>query len=256
MKINLPKPLKPKYESFVNRYGKLDDFLQPAAFCDTSFLIDYIESDIHNPNYKKYPWYIEQPDDKLFIEYLKSEKRTKKIYKIREAIDNFNNKLNLIYSPASRLELEEVLSESAFRNYGIEVSDIKHLQRKSKKEIGEIINRIRLDQKKKATNKELKNLYFHFFFVTYKGPEILPGLHEADLKNIQITKKDICKFGFLANLQIGFTDIFHLISAQKLGCKYFFSLDKDFTRAINEIQSIFNLKVVTDIDKMIELVRK
>lgn len=256
MKPSFPKSIKPKYSSFVDRSGKVDSFIQPAAFCDTSFLIDYIDSDSHNPDYNRFPWNKENPDDKLFREYLKSEQRTKQIYRIREIIENFDNKLNLVYSPACRLELEEVLSEYAFRNYGVEVSDIKHLQRKSRKEIGDIINKIRLDSKLKGPSNELNNLYYHFFLITDNITEFLPGLYEVDLINIRITKKDFYKFGFLANLQIGFADIFHLISTQRLGCKYFFTLDKDFARASSEIESIFNFEVVTEIDKMVDLVKK
>ncbi len=255
MKYNLPKSKKPTYSSFVDRYGRLESYFQPAAFCDTSFLMDYIDSDAHNPEYNKFPWYSENPEDKLFMEYLKADKRTKKIYKIREIIDNSENKINLVYTPACRLELEEVISETAFRNYGVEVSDIKHLQRKSRKEIGEIINRIRLDTKKNEPSNELRNLYYHFFFVTSSLPELLPGLFEVDLVNIKITKRDIYKYGFLANLQIGFADIFHLVSAQRLGCKYFFTLDNDFSRAASEIEIMFNIKIIADIDKMVDLVK-
>ena len=196
------------------------------------------------------------PEDVLFREFLKSEYRTKKIYKIRETIENFDNKLNLVYSPACRLELEEVFSETAFRNYGVEVSDIKHLQRKSRKEVGDIINKIRIERNSNVSNEELNNLYHHFFFMTMSSGELLSGLYEVDLVNIKITKNNIYNIGFLANLQIGFADIFHLISASKLGCEYFFTLDNDFNRASSEIETFFKLKIVSDIDRMWELIKK
>lgn len=91
--------------------------------------------------------------------------------------------------------------------------------------------------------------------MTIDSTELLSGLYEVDLVNIRITKNDIYRLGFLANLQIGFADIFHLISAQRLGCKYFFTLDKDFERASSEIERIFKFKIVSDIDRMISVVK-
>ncbi len=254
-KFDLPKPSKPRYSSFVDRSGKLSEFLNPAAFCDTSSLLDYYESEIHNPDYKKLPWNKEDSVTIKFREYLRTNQRSKKIYKIREAIENSCNEINLVFSTACRLELEEVFTEIAFKRYGVEVSDVKNLQKKSKKEIGDIINRIRIDRNSNENDLDLYNLYQNFFFMTIDSTELLSGLYEVDLVNIRITKNDIYRLGFLANLQIGFADIFHLISAQRLGCKYFFTLDKDFERASSEIERIFKFKIVSDIDRMISVVK-
>lgn len=253
MKFNIPKAERIKYSSFVKRTGKLEDFFIPAAFCDTSFLVDYADSASLNPMIKGLPWNQEYPETVLFKEYLKSEQRTKKIYRIREILENYENKVQLVYSPACRLELEEVLTERSFKNSGVGALDIKSILRKGRKEIGDIIEKIMRDSMAKGASNEQINLY-HAFFLLTADSEMFIGLWEADLVNIKITKKDFYKIGFLANLQIGFADIFHLISASKLGCKYFFTFDHDYTRASTEIKSIFDIQVVTEIDKMIDII--
>lgn len=121
--MKLPKSLKMSYSSYVDRTGRLVNYLQPAAFCDTSFLLDYIDSDVHNPDYKRFPWNTDIPEETLFRDYLKSELRTKKLYKVREIVENDESKINLVFTPACRLEMEEVLSETYFRNFGVQVSD-------------------------------------------------------------------------------------------------------------------------------------
>lgn len=55
----------------------------------------------------------------------------------------------------------------------------------------------------------------------------------------------------LSKYQIGLADIFHLMVASHLGCSNFLTFDQDFRTAKVEIQELFNLKVISNIDEII-----
>lgn len=257
MKFNLPKSKKLKYQSFVLKSGKLRPDLRPAIFCDTSFLLDYWNSSIHNSEFDQFPFNKVDPIDATFLEYLKSDVRTKKIYEVRRKIENFSNKKTLVFSPACRLELEEVLSALRFKKYGVEVTENSIITKKKNKEIGDILLKIKKDfeiNEKESIQNNLQLLFHHFFFTTDRIEEGLLGILEVDIINFQLTKKDHRNLIYLANLQVGFADIFHIISASRLGCNYLFTLDSDFQRISNEVKKLYNIEIVTDPKKMLEIV--
>lgn len=255
--MKLPEPRKRNSESIVTRTGRLKEPYLPAAFCDTSFLLDYWDSSIHDPKFNDFPSNLasEQSYEKKFIEYLKSDNKLLKMWGIREIIENYKNKINLVFSPACRLEMEDVLSNIRFKSIAYELRPSSNLQRKGKKDIGDIIKKLMNDYGKDPKNQDLRLLYYHFFFTTSQIDEGLFGLMEVDIKNFKITRDDFYHLGFLANLQIGFSDVFHLICARNLGCTYFFSNDTDFTRSKDDIEKLFGFEIVTDLARIKEIIK-
>jgi hypothetical protein len=102
----------------------------------------------------------------------------------------------------------------------------------------------------------LKDLFFYLFQTTSDISNGLPSFIEADIVNIKFTKKDFYKLYFFANQQMGFADLFHLISANRLGCKYFFTFDSDYEQCKEEVKEQFDLIVIKDIHEMVRLIRK
>jgi hypothetical protein len=260
--MKLPQANKITYQSGTTKNGKLLKHLKPAAFCDTSFLFDYWSSIIHSPFLQSNPLSLNDQVEELFIEYTRAHSRTKKLYQIRRKIEEFDSNLNLIYTPACRLELEGITTASRFKKYGIEVSEsTSSFVKKGNKEIGDILSKLKKDftdnLRKNGHNnidEKIKLLFHHFFFTTDRIDEGLEGIIEVDIINFTLTKKDHKNLIYLANMQVGFADIFHLLSAIKLGCEYFFTLDSDFNRIKEEIAQVYKIEIVTDLQRMLALV--
>lgn len=170
MKLSSSKPVL--YSSYVTNSGKLKSHLRPAAFCDTSFLLDYWNSIIHDPLLQINPNSLNDQTEQVFIEYLKADARTKKIYQIRRKFTDGNSRLNLVFTPACRLELEEVITALRFKKYGSEVVEGIQVSKKNGKEIGDILSRLKMDfhtkrrKRKKDLGEQGLDLLFHHFFYT------------------------------------------------------------------------------------------
>jgi len=257
-KIKLPKSKRPTYSSFVDSYGALENYFQPSVFCDTSFLLDYWNSDKHDPKYLVHHFNKPDKHKETLDKYFDPDKKTKKLFELRNIIDNYQTNYHFIYSPACRFELEEIITYNRFKNFVTENHDITAVEKKGRKDIGSIVNKVKLDFEKEPDNasQELRDLYFFLCQTTSEINEGLPAFIEADIVKVNFTKKDFYKFSVFANQQIGFADIFHLITAKRLRCKYFFTFDNDFELCKKDIKEQFDLIVLTKIDDMIKTVRK
>ena len=259
--MNNLNPKQPAYSGFVTKTGKLHKRFRPAAFCDTSLLIDYWNSSVHDPYFEGHPLNQRDPIDKVFFDYLKSDTRTRKIYSIRQKVKDLKCKVNLVYSPACRLEAEEVITSLRFKKYGAEVTDSSLILKKGSKEVGDILSKIKRDyfdafnkHGAEEMDSNLRMLYWHFFFTTDHIELGLEGILEADIINLSLTKNDFHRLTYLANQQVGLADIFHLITAHRLGCDYFFTLDSDFKRVESDIKELFKLEIVLDPQKMLSII--
>lgn len=259
--MKLPPAKKITYQSGISKNGKLLKQFKPAAFCDTSFLFDYWSSIIHSPLLQSNPLSQKDQVEEFFLDYTNAHSRTKKIYQIRKRIEDFDSNLNLIYTPACRLELEEIITASRFKKYGIEISEsTSSFIKKGNKEIGNLLLKLKKDftnDIKKSgpikMDKNLKLLFNHFFFTTDEINEGLEGIIEFDIINFSLTKKEFKNLIYFANMQVGFADIFHLLSAFKLGCAYFFTLDSDFNRIKEDVAHIYKIEIVTELPRMLAL---
>jgi len=260
-RYNLPEPIKVKYEGGVTKTGKLIASLLPAIFCDTSFLIDYWHSILYIPGLERSP---NSHGDKiaiLFNHYVKADTRAKKLYKIRERLEMLDTQCKLVFSPACRLEMEEATTQLRFKKLTMDVDEALNAHKKSNKEVGEVLRKIRKDfiQHKRgrrilSINQAFSELYWHFFDVTPPfSDDAFFGLHEVDVKNFSLTKRDLKRLMEFSNLQIGFADIFHLLTAYKLGCQYFFTFDNDFLRIEEEALKYYKIKIVSNPDTMLSL---
>ncbi len=250
-----PKARKRKYSSNVSPSGKLLRRFGVSAYCDTSFLFDYWNSSAHDPNFTSFPSNREDPITDKLAYYLKHDRRTKKVFEIRRLFDDFDAGLSLVYTPACRLELEEIMTQASFQHEAALVAGAKYVSNQGRKWVGERLGEILSDFSKNQEDEELKQLYHGFFHMTSFAGEGLVGLVEVDILNLSITQKDFYRIGFLANLQLGLADIVHLLATERLGCKYFFTFDNDFARASSQIKEYLGFEIVTDPSLMLRLVR-
>jgi predicted nucleic acid-binding protein len=74
----------------------------------------------------------------------------------------------------------------------------------------------------------------------------LVGLLQADIVNFELTlEKAWQEPSAYAYLQLGVSDILHILLAQHLGCDYVATFDDDFRRARSIIEEKSKMKVLT-----------
>ncbi len=233
--------------------GRLQDEYLPAVYFDSSIIIDYwitegMEISLDEEN-KEPEWneIIHGPLVKVIRELLQSDKRINQVIEIRKKLMFEEVKLTPVTSPASLWELQEWYAESGIKQLGAEISGATFLQRKSKKEIGDILKRgydLWKAEGKDKHNDPIKGTSglellsqatcINLSFANSHG---LSGILLAEIENFywppkqSRNRKQFPSPINLAYLQLGTADIFHLLFANHLGCQFFASFDSDFRRA-------------------------
>jgi hypothetical protein len=245
---------------YVTRTGRLKAKYLPAIYFDSSVLIDYwmtegLETDwTEDPTEK----IISESEPKSLVvvrELLKADKRLQKVVEIRKKLIFGSSKLSAVISPLALLELMAWQAEAAFKRYATEAAGVHIIQRKSKKEIGDCLKKLlelRRDEiekqkgKKKGYSTGLETLmndtWLNRSFAECHG---LRGLLQADVVNFKLTLDKAWQEPFAyAYLQLGISDIVHILLAQHLGCHYIASFDDDFRRGRNIIEEENKIEVL------------
>ena len=246
---------------YVTRSGKLKVKFLPAVYFDSSVLIDYwmtegLELDVPEDQVLKI---IRENEPKNLIvirELLKADKRVQRVVEIRRKLLFGKPKLSAVISPLSLLELMEWNAEAAFKQTAAEAVGARSIQRKSKKDIGNYLKKLlelRRDEIEKQRGKKkqystgleilMSDTWLNKGFVESHG---LQGLLQADIVNFKLTiDKAWQEPSAYAYLQLGISDIMHILIAQHLGCDYIATFDEDFRRASDTIQEENRIKVLT-----------
>jgi hypothetical protein len=237
-------------DGILTESGKLRDQFLPAVYFDSSVLIDYwltegSEIELPEGSVERIMLERESEDTKILRELLKSDRRIAGMIEIRKKLLFENVKVSAVISPLSLLELMEWNAEAAFKETAVEVAGTLLIQRKSKKEIGDYLKKpLELREEEVKTQRGQKG-EIHDYSST--GLEIimgdtwlnrsfaechgLQGLLQADIINFRLAIDQSWQEPFVyAYLQLGISDIFHILIAQHLGCEYFASFDSDFVR--------------------------
>lgn len=246
---------------YVTRIGRLRAKYLPAIYFDSSVLIDYwmtegLETD-----------WTEDPVEKIISEnypkslmvvreLLKADKKLQKVVEIRKKLIFGLSKLSAVISPLALLELMEWKAEASFREYASDAAGVHIIKRRSKKEIGDYLKKLlelRRDEIEKQKKKEngystgleiiMSDTWLNRSFAECHG---LIGLLQADIVNFKLTLDRAWQEPFAyAYLQLGTSDILHILLAQHLGCIYIASFDDDFRRAREIIEEDTKMKVLT-----------
>ena len=246
---------------YVNRSGKLRAECLPAVYFDSSVLIDYwmtegLEIDRSEDPMLKITSENEPKSLLVVRELLKADKRIEKVIEIRKKLLFGKPKLSAVISPLSLLELMEWNAEAAFKETAAEAAGALIVQRKNKKEIGDYLKRLlelRRDEIKKRKGRKrefstgleilMSDIWLNRGFAESHG---LQGLLQADIVNFRLTL-DITwqEPSAYAYLQLGVSDILHILLAKHLGCRYIASFDEDFRRVNHIIEEESGIKVLT-----------
>ncbi len=246
---------------YVNRSGRLKAKYLPAVYFESSVLIDYwmtegLEIDWSEDPMQKVISGNEPKNIIVVRELLKADKRIEKVIEIRKKLVFGNAKLNAVISPLALLELMEWNAESAFKETAAEATGALFVQRKSKKEIGDYLKRLlelRRDEieKQKGRKREfstgleilMSDTWLNRGFAESHG---LRGLLQADIVNLKLTlDRTWQEPSAYAYLQLGVSDILHILLAKHLGCCYIASFDEDFRRVSHITEEESGIKVLT-----------
>jgi len=234
-------------KGILTETGRLQDKLLPAIYFDSSVVIDY--------------WMTEglrelEPsasallaDNTVFQQHeyikrlLKTDVRLNKVAEIRQKLTAGQAKATAIVSPICLLELIEWYAEANFRQAVSEAAGVLFIQKKGKKEIADYLNKIytRIVEKQiKAPDETASEdmLFLHtLLHASFAESHGLHGLLQADIVNFSLSNySTLYEVPTLyAYMQIGATDIMHILLAQHLGCNYFASFDGDYRRVRDAI---------------------
>jgi hypothetical protein len=262
---------KQKRHKILEQSGQLKKEYCPAIYFDSSILIDYLTvTGLENP----YNWIdreIEREKEPTYYENVReiihSEKKADDAIELRRKIILHNNTLKVtpVTSSFAILELIEWYAEHTFRNIASTVSSAKYIQRKSKKDIGEYLKQLhkkrqeetekRRQQHRSLSKTPLASLINDLWLdIDFLFDEALRDIMIVDIINFNLPLEQV--FGepeYCALLQLGAADIIHLLLASHLGCKYFGSLDTDFGRAKDIVNTELGIIVLEKIDEILEI---
>lgn len=246
---------------YVTRIGKLRAQYLPAVYLDSSVLIDYwitegLETDWTEDPIEKI---ISENEPKSLVvvrELLKADKRLQKVVEIRKRLIFEPPKLSAVVSPLALLELMKWKAEAAFKQYASEAASAHIIQRRSKKDIGDYLRKLlelRRDEIEEQEGKTeeystgleilMSDTWLNRSFAECHG---LTGLLQADIVNFDLTLDQAWhEPSAYAYLQLGTSDILHILLARHLGCTYMASFDYDFRRARDIIEEESGMKVLT-----------
>ena len=237
--------------SFTTPNGKLRSDFLPAVYFDSSVIIDYW---ITEGMEQEWPAGGKSLNGILYggelgtlvRDLLKSDVRINKVVELRKKISFTDVKVSPVTSEIALWELQEWIAESGLKQLGSEISGTVSIQKKSKKEIGDLLKRAydlwlaEGDEKHHDPKTGTSALHSVQLATTmdfsFAGSHGLSNILIAEINNFcWPPKRSRNRSSFpdpftLAYLQVGAADIFHIMFAHRLGCQYFASFDSDFRR--------------------------
>jgi hypothetical protein len=210
-----------------------------SAYCDTSFIIEYWQAFVEHEDgpyaelaANNRPKYLD------FVKgLLSSESRYEKLKPLRRMIDKREIQVNFISSSLALLELYEKHAEWNFKLMVSDATSIDRTFSKGKKDIAGLITKVYRDQTEEGKSVISALVPSHLENETF-GIEF----RDVDCLSLQ-TREFYSNYSLFSVLQIGATDILHLLAASRLGAKYFLTFDSDFARVSNEVSKYFAIEV-------------
>jgi len=254
----------------LTKKGKLRSKYQPAVYFDSSMLIDYfLAAGLENP-YEE----IDRINDlkggpdsyiPIFRTVIGSDKELAQICDIRRKLILWPETVKTypVVTPLCILELQEFSAEQVFRQLASEAGAARLMQHKSKKDIGDYIRKLiqrrreEIGQRRKYHRSHTKTpmaKLMNLLADIQNFEEGMKGLHIVDIVNFGISLEDAFSTpSYYTWLQLGATDVLHILLAEHLGCQYLASRDSDFSRVKDRIEEETGIVVLTNFDQLIDV---
>lgn len=208
---------------------------------------------------------VNDPISLLIRDLFKTDKKFEKMIEIRDKISHENINVVPVFSPLALNELTKWDAEIIFKQLSSEAIGTKMIQRKSEKELGEHLKKIweiwkdlSQTERHNQSNDWKKEGVRRIMFELGRNPSFtfsngLHGLIPVDIINFNYTIGRAWQDPYIYSyLQLGATDIMHILYAQHLGCKYIASFDNDFKRAKEEIKRTTGIEVLYGHQEILE----
>jgi hypothetical protein len=166
------------------------------------------------------------------------------------------------------LEFIEWHVEAAFKQEASSVVSMVAMQRKGKKDIGQLLkvamkgyfaeqDTFKTSQQRTKYTSALETLWSELwpipFFVEMHG---LEHLYQVDLVGFKLQMPEAWQYpSALAYLQLGLADIMHVLAAKHLGCDFFGTLDSDYLRSAEVIKEATGITVICGADNLLSLMQ-
>ena len=249
----------------LTKQGRIKKRFQPSIYFDSSVLIEYwltegAEIDIADE--------LRIPESATLSaarDILRSDVRFSRVVEIRKKLVSEDVRASCIISPLAIVELTEWHAEAAFKNIAAEASGVLSIQRKSKKEIGNLLSKV-LEKRKEEVENNIKGPHGAstgletLHVETWLNPSFAKahgfrGLFEVDLINFRLDIPETFDLPFLFGyLQMGLADILHIMAARHLGCTYIASFDSDYSRNKKHIEEEANLQLLSSPDDILRAI--
>lgn len=248
---------------YVNRAGRLKNEFLPAVYFDSSVLIDYWMTESLEVDRPKDPLLEritkQTPMETAIRDLLRPDARIQKVVEIRKRLVSGSARASAVISPISLLELMEWNADSAFRNIAAQTAGAMFMQRRGKKDIGDYLkmlfalrrNEVRKQESKtrqQATESDGLERFMGYAWLNpgFSSAYGLRGLIQADIANFRMPIRRAWQDpSAYAYLQLGVSDIMHILFAQHLGCKYLASFDSDFRRVADIVEEETAMKILS-----------
>ncbi|MCK7559783.1 hypothetical protein MKQ70_34530 [Chitinophaga sedimenti] len=194
----------------------------------------------------------------LLRKYFESNSKSGKLLSLSRRIYE-EECLNLVYSPLCVMEYVEVITRGKLLDLLGRAIGASALRKVSNKDLGKILKAISLDfdeiwNMESDFGTPLHELKYDLFDPHpnyYNGSLEISGTTLCAIENFSIVPSSYLRsITTLSQYQIGLADIMHLLVAKHLECKNFLTFDHDFMLAKDEIQRLFGLKVVMNVEEM------
>lgn len=259
----------------LTKTGKLKRKYLPAIYFDTSIAIDYSlvadDDDFIWSSEMK-----ESPERKVYdaIRIVTGfDKKIQKMTVLRTSlIDKFYDgtlRATPIVSPLVLLEYMKWYAETGFISFAQMAAGSTSFKRMGDKQRGEALKRLMQmrteeveKQKAKHTNRIVSDqeplgtvMSGIWPKESYIKSHSFEGLYYVDMSNFTFSVADAWQEpSAFAVLQIGASDILHIMLAKHLGCKYIASSDSDFSRASEIIKDATGLVVLRSVEEILSLI--
>jgi hypothetical protein len=217
---------------------------KPKIYCDTSLVINYMIAEGREPESQSnvFPESEYTKAEREFWEKLfRHDRKYNLATKLRSIVEYHFPNIELVISPFVLLELDGWYAEESFKRNALECTNVKVIQTYSQKQIGKYIKAIR-DEAKLNRNSFASDVW-RAIAGCARG-ESLAGIKIEKVDGLRFDKATFSKVAVFACLQIGMADIVHLLAADELKCTHFATTDSDFNRIKDEIESVFNFKLL------------
>ncbi len=272
-------------EGILTENGKLQDKFLPAIYFDSCVAIDYwmtgsnvglvimATGDLETIEQRGLDADNLVQRNKYLKQLLSSKATTKlnKVANIRKKLDSSEAKATAVVSPICLFELEEWYAFATFKQMASEVVGVTVLERQGRKDFGEHLKAVYESWIKRLKEKLELELWTgikfeHFskeetlFYETFRHLHYLEaglkGLVLVDIRNYRLDIQSLSSLQplFYAYVQLGAADIFHILLAQHLGCKYIASWDKDFKRVKQVINEAAGMELLSTPEEILKVI--